>query len=79
MVKMMFVIVAILLIGGYIIKTGLDTDFGNSEDRKNFLWTMVNWLLKIGGNVKDTAGYAVSQDWNPEIPKNQTIVVDEIE
>jgi hypothetical protein len=77
--KVFWIFVVILLIGGYMIKTGLDTDFGESEDRKNFIWTFAKWVFKMGGNVKDTVGYAVAQDWKPEMSDNNTFIVEEIE
>ena len=76
--KLFIAVVIILLVGGYMIKTGLDTDFGESEDRKNFIWTFVKWVWKLGGNVKDTVGYAIAQDWKPEIDNNKTIIVEEV-
>jgi len=59
-----------------MIKTGLDTDFGESEDRKNFAWTFVKWLFQMGGNVKDTVGYAVAQDWAPDVNQTKTFEVE---
>ena len=64
--KVFLIIAIFLIIGGYLIKTNLNTDFDESEDRVGFLKEFAKWVFQLGKSTKNTVGYAISQDWLPE-------------
>ena len=71
-----FVIIVFLLVGGYMIYDNLDTDFDDSEDRTNFIKEIGKWVFQLGKSTKNTAGYAVSQDWLPKTNESNVSVVE---
>ena len=77
MKKMFWIVVLFLVIGGSIIKVRLDTDFGESDDRKTFLGEFWKWMKQVGGSVKSTVGHAIGQDWLPDVNEtnNSTKVI----
>jgi len=71
-----FVIIVFLLVGSYIIYENLDTDFEDSDERTNFLKEMGKWIFQLGKSTKNTAGYAVKQDWLPNTNESNVSVVE---
>ena len=67
--QVFLIIVIFLMVGGYLIKTNLNADFDESEDRVNFIKEFAKWVFKLGKSTKNTVGYAVSQEWLPETNK----------
>ena len=65
-------IIAFFLVGGFMIKNSLDTDFGEEEDRGEFLKEAGKWLFQIGKSTTTTAGYAVKQEWLPDVNKTNS-------
>jgi len=68
--KLLWIILIFLVIGGFIIKSSLDTDFSQPDDRKSFAQEFFSWLGQVFTSTKKTVGYAIDQDWLPET--NQT-------
>lgn len=64
--KIFLIVIVFLVIGGYLIKTNLNTDFDESEDRVNFIKEFARWVFQLGKSTKNTVGYVVSQEWLPE-------------
>ena len=67
MKKTVFFLLVFLVVGGYMIKDSLETDFDEKEDKVNFLKEFFNWVFQVGKNVKDVTGYAAQQEWLPEV------------
>ena len=65
MSKAFWVIIGVLVLGGYLIKTSIDTTIEEDED-KSFIIEYGTWLLKVAKNIKSTVGYVIKQDWLPE-------------
>jgi len=77
--KILWIIIIFLVIGGFIIKSSLDTDFSESSDRKSFAKELFSWLGQVFSSTRSTVGYAIDQDWLPETNKtNSTHKVFEI-
>ncbi len=69
--KAVLLILAFFIIGGYIIKTGMDLQLDDSEDRQVFAKELVKWIWGVGKNTKDVVGYAIKEhDW---LPKTETV------
>ena len=77
--KLFWIIVIILVIGGYLIKTNLDTDFNEAEDRGNFLKELGKWVFQIGKSTTNTVGYAISQNWLPDTSNETNITEIEVD
>lgn len=78
MKKIFLFIIIVLIVGGFLIKSSLDTDFGESDDRKSFVKEFAKWVFQVGKSTKNTVGFAVQQEWVPVVNEsNMTeIVVD---
>ncbi len=74
--KLFWIIVIFLVIGGFMIKSSMDTDLDDDEDRKSFMKKFAKWIFQLGKSTKNTAGFAISQDWLPKNDSNVTIEVD---
>ena len=66
MAKVFWAIVLFLILGGYLIKTSIDTDLGKPEGQKFFIVEYGQWIFQLAKNVKGLAGFVVKQDWLPE-------------
>jgi len=67
--KITIAVVIFLIVGGYIIVSSQNLDLEDKGDQKTFLKTFGRWVVGVGKNIKDVAGYAVKEhDWLP----NQT-------
>ncbi len=65
-------VISILLIVGMSIANSKNLDLKEIEGRKEFVSEYGKWLLHIGKNVKNTAGYVVKQEWRINITANNT-------
>lgn len=66
MKKILFIIVAFLIIGGLIIYQSNNISFETKEGKKVFISEYFKWIFTVGKSAKNTVGYAVKQDWLPE-------------
>ena len=66
MAKVFWAIVLFLILGGYLIKTSVDTNLDKPEDQRYFLIEYGSWVFQLAKNAKGIAGYVVKQDWLPE-------------
>jgi hypothetical protein len=68
--KLLIIIIIFLIIGGLIIVIGYNINLGQKQGKKAFLITYSKWLLEIGTNVKNLIGFAIKQDWLPQINRS---------
>ncbi|MBN2567277.1 hypothetical protein JXB02_04295 [Candidatus Woesearchaeota archaeon] len=75
--KIFWIIVAFVLVGGWIIYSSYSIDLDDKADRMTFVKKMGGWLFGVGKNLKDLTGYMIKQQWLPERPgeANETIQV----
>ena len=66
MAKVFWAIVLFLILGGYLIKTGIDADLDKPEGQKPFIVEYGQWMFQLANNVKGISGFAIKQDWLPE-------------
>lgn len=66
-----WMVLIFLVIGGYMIKTAYDYDFGKKQDAEDFATRFGRWVLHLGGNIVGMATYASQQEWLPN-STNQT-------
>ena len=65
--KITILIVAFLVIGGYMIVADKGYNLKeNSGDRKGFLEDFSGWVVNLGKNTKEVVDVAREQDWLPE-------------
>ena len=69
--KLFIIIVIVLIIGGFVIKSSYDLNVKDKSDRKTFLGLFSNWIFKMGRNIVSLTSSAVKQDWSP-VEKNDT-------
>jgi len=68
--KLFWIITIFIVIGGYIIYSSQNTDISNPDSAISFAGKFASWLFQLGKSTTNTVGYAMGQDWLPEI--NQT-------
>ena len=66
MAKVFWAIMLFLILGVYLIKTGIDTDLDKPEGQRSFLIEYGTWIFQLAKNVKGTTGFVVKQNWLPE-------------
>ena len=66
MAKVFWAMVLFLILGGYLIKTSVDTNLDKPADQRYFLIEYGSWVFQLANNVKGLAGFVVKQDWLPE-------------
>ena len=66
MAKVFWAIVLFLILGGYLIKTSVDTNLDKPEGQRSFIIEYGQWVFQLAKNVKGIAGFVVKQDWLPE-------------
>ena len=74
MKKLLFIVLIILLIGGYMIKTTHDFNLSEKEGKEGFAKEYFKWIFQIGKSTKNVVTYAVHQDWKPVNETNKTII-----
>ena len=70
MKKIIVVLIVLLVIGAYLVKTYNDLDLKNPNDLKTFIKVYSAWIFNLGENAKDVTGYVSKKQWLPE--NNQT-------
>lgn len=70
--KIFWVVIIFLVIGSVMIVNSLDTDFDDSEDRTGFVKEFFRWMGTIGKSTTNTAGYAIKQDWLPDVNESNS-------
>ena len=66
MKKILFFVVVFLVVGGYMIKSSLDTELETKEEKITFAKEFFTWVKGVGVNTKNVVGYATEQDWLPD-------------
>ncbi len=60
-------LIIFLLVGSFIIINHYSLNIKNSsEDRKTFASAFFDWVFQVGKSTKNTAGYAIKQEWLPK-------------
>jgi hypothetical protein len=59
--------IAFLLFGCYVIYDNLNNDFSESEGKIEFAKETGKWIFDVGKATKNTVGYAIKQDWLPDV------------
>ena len=72
MKMVMFLVIIFLLIGSLMIMGARDISLANSTGRKTFFFSFLEWMGVIGKSSYTTAGYAIKQDWLPNLSKNNS-------
>jgi len=80
MKKTYILIIIFLVIGSYIIISAYNLNLQEKQDRKAFVLEAGKWIFNVGKSTKNTAAYAVKQDWLPDTNKtNATYILYEEE
>ena len=69
MKKLIVLIIILLVIGAYFIKTYNDLNLKEAKDMKTFIKVYSGWIYNLVLNVKDITGYVIQKEW---LPKNNT-------
>ena len=68
MVKLLWIVVIFLALGGWMIFKGMgEPDLDDSDNKKTFVKEFAKWLDQVFKSGKATVGAAAEQDW---LPKN---------
>tara|TARA_Y100000310_G_C20684635_1_gene818153 strand:+ start:218 stop:457 length:240 start_codon:yes stop_codon:yes gene_type:complete len=70
------IVIGFFLIGGYMIYDNLDTDFDDSDDRIDFFKTTGMWIFNVGKATKNTVGYAIDQEWLPNVNSSNSTILE---
>jgi hypothetical protein len=60
-------ITVIVLVVAFSIINAYNLDLNNSADRSSFAKNFVSWFVKVGKGAAKVVGFAVKQDWKPEL------------
>ncbi len=71
--RLLWIAIIFLAIGGLIIASSYNLNLKRSEDRRTFLGKFSVWVVQVGKNVVRTAGYALKMDWLPEQEENKSL------
>tara|TARA_B100002003_G_scaffold233386_1_gene246194 strand:- start:1609 stop:1857 length:249 start_codon:yes stop_codon:yes gene_type:complete len=61
------IVIAFFLIGGYMIYDGFGDDLDTTEGKLTLVKETGKWLFNVGRSTKNTVGYAIEQDWLPDV------------
>jgi len=65
--KIILIVIILLVIGTYSIYKNNDTDLSNLDSAGSFIGDLANWFFQLGKSTSNTVGYAVHQEWLPEL------------
>ena len=68
MKNFIIVMIVLLLVGAFIIKSQSGLNFGLEDDRREFATQFGHWGKRIFTNTKDATAYIVKLDWIPDRP-----------
>ena len=66
----LFIIVIIIV--AFIIAITSNLNLQKGEDAKTLTKETFGWVKQVGINMKNTAGFVLSQNWEPKINVSQT-------
>ncbi len=69
MKKLIVIIIILLVIGAYFIKSYNDLDLKKPDDLQSFAKIYFGWVYNLGYNIKDVSGYVAKKNW---LPKNNS-------
>lgn len=67
--RLMWLVLIFLVIGGFIIATSYNLNLKRPEDRRTFIGKFSIWLVQLGKNAVRTVGYVIKLEWLPERPQ----------
>ncbi len=67
-----FLGVAFLLLTGYLILSGGETNFSNIGGISSAVKTYVSWIGNAGSNMIKVSSYALNQEWKSDSIMNDT-------
>ena len=76
MKKLIFLIIVFFFLGSFIIIKAYDIKMNSSEGKKTFIGEFLKWAGLVSKSSYKTAGFAVKQDWLPNVSKNLSEVYD---
>jgi len=68
--RLAVLIIILLVIGAYFIKTYNNYNLKNKDDLISFIKVYSGWVYGVFVNVKDITGYTAKKEWLPK--NNQT-------
>jgi hypothetical protein len=71
MAKVFWIVVLILLVGGYMIKVNYDLKLSENPDRVTFAKEFSKWVGQLGKSTANVVGFATKQDWKPNNPQDE--------
>lgn len=66
MKKIIVLLIIVLIIGAYLIKSYNELDLKKSDDVKIFGKIYFKWVHNLVTNIRDITGYATKKEWLPE-------------
>jgi hypothetical protein len=70
--KLFWIVAIFFVVGGYIIYSSMSADLDTTSGKLSFAKELGKWLFQVGKSTKNTVGYAVEQDWLPDINKTNS-------
>lgn len=67
--KALVLLIILLVIGAYFIKTYNNLDLKKPKDLGTFVKVYSAWIYNLGVNVRDVTGYVTKKEW---LPKNNS-------
>jgi len=65
--KLFWFLAVFIIIGAFIIIRNQELDMKDESDRDTFLDKFVDWGLQVGRSAVKTIGFALKQDWLPNL------------
>jgi len=70
MKKLIILIVILLIVGAYFIKSYNNLNLKEAKDLQTFIKVYSGWIYDLLINVKDVTGYVAKKEW---LPKNSSV------
>ncbi len=72
MKKILIILLIILVISAYLVKSNNNLKLSDSKDLSTFISLYSGWIFNTYTNVKDITGYAIKKEWIPKSSANST-------
>ncbi len=66
MKKLIILLIILLIVGAYLIKTNHNLDMENQKDQKTFIKLFTSWVSRLITNTKQITSLVIKQEWLPE-------------
>jgi len=64
--KIIVILIILIIIGGIFILIKNNYNLTKKNDSAGFIHDFSGWIVKVGSNMANTAGYVVKMDWLPK-------------